>query len=465
MTLILSACGGSSEGTSAATTSATATTDAVAAAAGSTAADALIEDASEVTSAATAKIAAQVTAAAPAIASAAPTTVYSVGTEVISYSRTADDGTVRDLPTKIYYPATSSGTGTPVADGKFPLILFSHGKDGTYDTYPGPIGKLVAAGFIVAAPEYPHTKKNAIYVLDDVLKGRQSLDASQVITNMLARNTSSGDKFFGHLDATPGVGAAGHSLGGFTTDGMLGQKRDARITTAVLYAPETIGAVSGASVKVLVMHGDKDDVLSYDEDKKKLYEPIPTSWSKAFLTHIGGDHWQWLWPNGPNYTQTMATSVDWFRWGMYNDVAAYSRLTADALVDGKTKWETANLINIQVEAESYVKMGNVKIEPCSEGGDDVGSIDTNNWMWYDVNIPVAGTYTVQYRVASLRGGGTLLLKKPNAEIYGSVDVPKTDGWQTWTTVSHQVTLAAGQQKIAIRAKSGGFNLNWFKISQ
>lgn len=36
-------------------------------------------------------------------------------------------------------------------------------------------------------------------------------------------------------------------------------------------------------------------------------------------------------------------------------------------------------------------------------------------------------------------------------------------WQTWTTVTHNVTLAAGTQDIALRAKVGGFNINWFKV--
>ena len=396
---------------------------------------------------------------------AAPTVAFSVGTEVVAYSRTAEDGSVRELPTKIYYPATAAGSGAPVAAGKFPLILFSHGKDGTYDTYPGPIGKLVAAGFIVAAPEYPHTKKGAVYIFNDAWLGRQSQDASQVITKVLARSETTGDKFYGHIDAAPGVGAAGHSLGGFTTDGLLSLKRDPRITTAVRYAGESIGKATGTPVKVLFQHGDADDILSYSEAHGN-YDAVPASWPKAFLTHLNGDHWRYLWPDGVTYAQTTNTSVDWFRWGLYNDWAAYSRLKADATLDGKTKWESANLINMQIEAESYVRMGGaVKIEECAEGGQNVTGIDSNDWMWFDVTVPVAGSYNVEYRVASAKAGGVLLLKKPNAEIYGSVNVPQTGGAQSWVSVSHKVTLVAGKQKIAVRAQTGGFNLNWFKITQ
>ena len=408
-------------------------------------------------------LAAPVRKSSPVVAASAPTTVFSVGTETVAYTRTAEDGAVRSLPTKIYYPATVAGVGSPVAEGRFPLILFSHGLDGTYDTYPGPIGKLVQAGFIVAAPEYPHSKKGSVTIFDDAYRGRQSLDASQVITNVLARDTTPGDKFYGRINASAGVGAAGHSLGGVTTSGLLGMKRDNRITGAVLYAPQGIGTPAGPAVKVLFQHGDGDLVLTYASGRS-AYNAIPSSWPKAFLTHLGGGHWQYLWPNGPNYTQTWMTTVDWFRWSLYNDWAAYGRLQADALGTGGTKWETSNLINLQVEAETYVVMDGVKTEASNEGSDNVAGIDAGDWMVYVVDVPVAGTYTVQYRVASLPGGGVIQLQKRRAgEVYGTVAVPATGGWQTWTTVSHQVSLPAGKQRLGIKAAAGGFNLNWFRI--
>ena len=82
----------------------------------------------------------------------------------------------------------------------------------------------------------------------------------------------------------------------------------------------------------------------------------------------------------------------------------------------------------------------------------------------NVDLPVAGTYTVQYRVASLYGGGHLQLEKAGgATLYGDLPVPGTGGWQNWTTLSHQVQLPAGQQQIAVKALNGGWNLNWIRI--
>ena len=120
----------------------------------------------------------------------------------------------------------------------------------------------------------------------------------------------------------------------------------------------------------------------------------------------------------------------------------------------------------RIEAENYALMNGVQTEPCNEGGLNVGYIDAGDWMVWDVNLPSSGTYTVSYRVASLNGGGSFQLEKAGGSpIYGSLSVPNTNGWQNWTTISHQVNLSAGQQQIAIYTPNGGFNLNWIEINQ
>ncbi|UII19763.1 family 43 glycosylhydrolase [Fulvivirga ligni] len=118
-----------------------------------------------------------------------------------------------------------------------------------------------------------------------------------------------------------------------------------------------------------------------------------------------------------------------------------------------------------VEAENYNLMSGIQIEGCSEGGQNVGWIEADDWMVYDVLLPVAGTYTVEYRVASPNGGGVIEFEKAGgAPDYGTITVPATGGWQNWTTISHQVNLPAGQQQVAIHALSNGYNLNWFKLT-
>ncbi|MGL1886949.1 MAG: cellulase family glycosylhydrolase [Reichenbachiella sp.] len=119
----------------------------------------------------------------------------------------------------------------------------------------------------------------------------------------------------------------------------------------------------------------------------------------------------------------------------------------------------------KIEAESYCEADGVETETSSEGGENVGFIDTGDWMAYRINVPAAGVYTVSYRVASLTGSGGLNLEsKGGAAVYGSIGMPNTGDWQNWQTISHDVTLPAGEQSIAISATGDGWNLNWLEIS-
>jgi hypothetical protein len=133
---------------------------------------------------------------------------------------------------------------------------------------------------------------------------------------------------------------------------------------------------------------------------------------------------------------------------------------------GSTGCNTINLPGT-AQAESYCTMSGVQAETTTDtgGGQDVGYIETNDWMSYHVNVPATGSYTVQYRVASQSGGGSIRLEKlGGGATYGTIAVPSTGGWQTWTTISHTVQLTAGVQDIAITAAAGGFNINWFSVT-
>jgi hypothetical protein len=65
----------------------------------------------------------------------------------------------------------------------------------------------------------------------------------------------------------------------------------------------------------------------------------------------------------------------------------------------------------------------------------------------------------------LSGGGRVSCDLNAGTIQlGAVDIPSTGGWQTWTTVSHNVTINAGTYNFGVYAQSGGWNLNWVRIT-
>jgi hypothetical protein len=131
------------------------------------------------------------------------------------------------------------------------------------------------------------------------------------------------------------------------------------------------------------------------------------------------------------------------------------------------KVETNATVSNVIQAESYTYMSGVQLETTTDvgGGQSVGYIDAGDWMSYDVTIPTAGTYRIIYRVASPNSNMTLRLEKDaGATQLGSVTIPNTGGWQTWTNVAHNVTLPAGTYSIGIATTTGGFNINYFTIT-
>ncbi|HEU4551686.1 MAG TPA: carbohydrate-binding protein [Chitinophaga sp.] len=122
-----------------------------------------------------------------------------------------------------------------------------------------------------------------------------------------------------------------------------------------------------------------------------------------------------------------------------------------------------------VQAESYSSMLGVQTENTTDagGGQNVGWIDTGDWMAYNnITVPTSGAYKIEYRVASLNGGGRLSQDlNAGSIVLGAIDVPSTGGWQNWTTISQTVNINAGTYNFGIYAAAGGWNINWFRITK
>lgn len=142
-----------------------------------------------------------------------------------------------------------------------------------------------------------------------------------------------------------------------------------------------------------------------------------------------------------------------------------SKSSTSSVSSSKSSAPTAVLI----QAEVYSGMRGVFLEPTTDigGGQNVGGIDRSDSMTYKnspVYIPQTAEYTIEFRVASDGGGGRLALQEVGSlQSYGSVSIPDTGDWQNWTTVRLKTTFTAGTHKFKITAKSGGFNVNWFRI--
>ena len=104
------------------------------------------------------------------------------------------------------------------------------------------------------------------------------------------------------------------------------------------------------------------------------------------------------------------------------------------------------------------------------GGQNIGYLDSADYVDYIINVTKSGLYDLSYRVASdgsqdYAKGGTIMLQlledSVGKELH-TISFPATNGWQDWVTFKDfpKVNLESGDKKIRLFFKKTPFNLNW-----
>ncbi|TGE26928.1 carbohydrate-binding protein [Hymenobacter metallicola] len=129
----------------------------------------------------------------------------------------------------------------------------------------------------------------------------------------------------------------------------------------------------------------------------------------------------------------------------------------------------ASSFSVTLQAEAASVNNGMTVETCTDagGGQNMGYVDAGDYLvWNGINFPTSGSYTIEYRVASGGSGGTISSDLNAGAIQlGNSAIPGTGGWQNWTTVSRTVTINAGTYNFGIYAQTGGWNINWVRISK
>ncbi|MEV4758294.1 alpha/beta hydrolase [Micromonospora sp. NPDC049559] len=309
---------------------------------------------------------------APALAQSArsaPEGSYAVGVRTFTLGR----GTARPLSVTVWYPAdgepvlpaAAASTAAPgraptcpaptggastvgvapapqpkrdaaMAPGRFPVVLYSHGLYSLPELHAPLTSRWAAAGFVVAAPTYPHTNRRTKHFSRADI-ANQPGDAWRVIQYLLRLNAVPGDAFAGHLDATH-VGAAGHSAGGYTTAGLFSAGHSERLRAGIIIAGAGMkGAFAGPPATMLFVHGSADQTVPRSR-ARAAYDQL--NWPKAFLTLARQGHGEYLSPGRAGFEQVLRTTTDFLRWQLYGDTAAHERIPDDARCPGLTELVT-----------------------------------------------------------------------------------------------------------------------------
>ncbi len=208
----------------------------------------------------------------------------SVTTRLLQLARGAD----RPLPTTLWYPATLTG--------RHPVVLFSHGLGGLPEQFEPLIAGWAEAGYVVAAPAYPHTNGRVRVDRRDI--ANQSADAAYVLGAVRALDRATGDVLAGHLDVGR-VAAVGFSAGGTTTLGLFGRGHAGWLRAGVSISGRRPSGGFGEPVApLLFLHGDRDRVVPI-EAGVQAYASAPAP--KQFVTVGGARHGEFLNPGDGRY--------------------------------------------------------------------------------------------------------------------------------------------------------------------
>jgi hypothetical protein len=123
----------------------------------------------------------------------------------------------------------------------------------------------------------------------------------------------------------------------------------------------------------------------------------------------------------------------------------------------------------QNEGGAYRQTG-VDIEPAGDlgGGYDVGWTHAGEWVGFTTSVAAAGNYDLDVRAANLGSGGAFHVEVDGVNVTGTLAVPNTGAFQTYTDVTKSgIALSAGQHfvKLVMDGNSQyGFsgNFNWMK---
>ncbi|HLX89432.1 MAG TPA: neocarzinostatin apoprotein domain-containing protein, partial [Acidimicrobiales bacterium] len=273
---------------------------------------------------------------------------YGVGTRVITVTDTsrptAANGPVaghpgRTLVVTILYPAAGRpglrpepGTPADRRGAPYPLIVFAHGFGSAPHEYEPLLAHWAAAGFVVAAPRFPLTNSATAGGPDLADYVNQPADMSFVVSQVLTQSAAAGSWMSGLADPSA-VAAAGHSLGGVTTLGLVANTccSDPRIDAAVVMAGDPVtfptGTVRYPRIPLLFVHGSGDKTVPYAASVTAFDAAYPP---KVLLTITGGGHSSPVDPGGPAFDDVVRSTVDFFDAYLRHQGAAAGRLSGDS---------------------------------------------------------------------------------------------------------------------------------------
>ncbi len=214
---------------------------------------------------------------------------YNIGHSTITFQDPSRSN--RNIPTEIYYPATSTGNNPPAVAGSYPVIVFGHGFAMAWSAYQNIWEHIVPRGYIIAFP----TTEGSLFSTNHQAFG---WDLQFLVSALQAEGANNTSILYNVV--APETALMGHSMGGgaaFLAADSLCQNNNSFLKTLVGLAPaesttnnvSSINSARTTTVPSLVLSGGQDGVTPPVDHHIPMYDSLNAS-CKTFLNILGGAH-------------------------------------------------------------------------------------------------------------------------------------------------------------------------------
>jgi dienelactone hydrolase len=217
--------------------------------------------------------------------------------------------------------------------------VFSQGYDLGVPAYSALLADWASAGFVVAAPTYPHTDPSDPGALDESDIVNHPADLRQVITALLNAVQGPGTVLSGLIDANE-IGVVGHSDGAVVSLAAAANTccQDARVKAAAILSGAELASFPGRyvfsdRVPLLVTQGSAD-TINLPACSAEIYDAANSN--KYYLDLLGAPHEPPYVDPGPDLQIIARVTTDFFDGELVGQTAALAALATDGNVEGRS---------------------------------------------------------------------------------------------------------------------------------
>ena len=137
--------------------------------------------------------------------------------------------------------------------------------------------------------------------------------------------------------------------------------------------------------------------------------------------------------------------------------------------------EARYVLPAKIQAEDYVNMLGISVESTSDtgGGSNIGYTHKDDYAEYKIYNDERRKFTVDFRIASNSDAGEISLDLVEEStgrfitIMDKLTLPVTNDWQSWTTITKNLSedVRKGVHIIRLNIHKGGFNMNWMDFKE